>query len=199
MKSKLTIVFYSMTGTNLQMARWAEEEAKRLGAEVRLRQVQELIPQEVIDGNPGMKKVYEEKKDIPVATGDDIIWADAILFSTPTRFGAISSQMKQFMDTLGGIWAQGKTTNKMVSAMSSANNPHGGQENTVLNVYSVMYHLGAIVVAPGFTSDDVRVAGGNPYGTTATMGEDGKIVENVQPAVAHQVKRLLEVTEKFIG
>ncbi|MDO5018079.1 MAG: NAD(P)H:quinone oxidoreductase type IV [Lagierella massiliensis] len=198
MKSKLTIVFYSMTGTNLQMARWAEDEAKKLGAEVRLRRVEELIPLEVIEANEGMKKNYDKMVDIPVVSQEDIEWADALLFSSPTRFGAMASQMKQFIDTLGGLWAQGKTANKVVSAMSSANTTHGGQENTVLNIYTVMYHWGAIVVAPGYTDEAISVAGGNPYGTSATVGQDGNIVGDIEPAVRHQAKRLLEVSEKLI-
>lgn len=197
MKSKLTIVFYSATGVNLQMVRWAEDEAKKMGAEVRLRKVKELVPQEIIDSNPAMKANYDKMVDIPEVTPDDIEWAHALLFSAPTRFGAMASQMKQFIDNLGGLWASGKTVNKAVSAMSSAQNPHGGQENTVLNFYTVMYHWGAIVVAPGFTDESVFKAGGNPYGTTATQGPDGKIVEDVEPSVRHQVKRLLEVSEKL--
>jgi NAD(P)H dehydrogenase (quinone) len=198
MKSKLTIVFYSSTGVNLQMVRWAEDEAKKMGAEVRLRRVKELVPQEVIDSNEAMKATYDKMVEIPEVTMEDIDWADALLFSSPTRFGAMSSQMKQFIDTLGGFWAQGKTVNKVASAMSSAQNPHGGQENTILNIYTVIYHWGAIVVAPGFTDDSVFVAGGNPYGTSATQGPDGKIVEDVEGSVRHQVKRLLEVSEKLV-
>ncbi|MDD7306388.1 MAG: NAD(P)H:quinone oxidoreductase type IV [Peptoniphilaceae bacterium] len=197
MKSKLTIIFYSSTGTNLQMVRWAEYEAKKLGAEVRLRRVRELVPMDIIENNEKMKKTYDKMAEIPEVTADDLEWADALLFSSPTRFGAMASQMKQFIDTLGGFWAKGKTANKVVSAMSSSENPNGGQENTILNIYTVMYHWGAIVVAPGYTDSSIFAAGGNPYGTSATFGKDGKIVENVEPAVRYQVKRLLEVSDKL--
>lgn len=197
MKSKLTIVFYSSTGTNLQMVRWAEDEAKKLGAEVRLRRVSELVPLDIIESNEAMKATYDEMVKLPEVTMDDLEWADALLFSSPTRFGAMASQMKQFIDTLGGFWAQGKTANKVVSAMSSSQNQNGGQENTILNIYTVMYHWGAIVVAPGYTDKSLFPAGGNPYGTSATVGADGKIVEDVEPAVRYQVKRLLEVSEKL--
>ena len=89
----------------------------------------------------------EATNDVPVAYDEDIIWADAIFFSNPTRFGVMASQMKQFLDTKGGLWAQGKTVNKVVSAMTSAQNPHGGQEATILSLYTSMFHWGAIVVA----------------------------------------------------
>lgn len=198
MKSKLTIVFYSSTGTNLQMVKWAEDEAKKQGAEVRLRRVGELVPLEIIESNEPMKKTYEKMLDIPEVTIDDLDWADTLLFSSPTRFGAMASQMKQFLDTTGGFWAEGKTVNKVVSAMSSSQNPNGGQENTILNMYAVMHHWGAIVVAPGYSDESVFKAGGNPYGTSATVDQNGEIVEDVEPAVRHQVRRLLEVSDKML-
>jgi NAD(P)H dehydrogenase (quinone) len=139
----------------------------------------------------------EATKNIPVATVDDLDWADAIIFSTPTRFGVMASQMKQFLDTAGGLWAQGKTVNKVVSAMSSAQNPHGGQEATILSLYTVMYHWGALVAAPGYTDPVLFAAGGNPYGTSATIGQDGKIVGDIEPAVKHQAKRTVSVAQTF--
>ena len=194
---KLAVVFYSMGGSNYQMAQWAAEAAKEAGAEVKLLKVAELAPQSVIDSNPAWKATVEATKDVPLATAEDLEWADAIIFSTPTRFGVMASQMKQFIDTMGGLWAQGKTVNKVVSAMSSAQNPHGGQEATILSLYTVMYHWGALVAAPGYTDPVVFAAGGNPYGTTATIGQDGKIVGDVQPAVRHQAKRTVTVAKSF--
>lgn len=194
---KLAVVFYSMGGSNYQMAQWAAEAAKEAGAEVKLLKVAELAPQSVIDSNPAWKATVEATKDVPLATAEDLEWADAIIFSTPTRFGVMASQMKQFIDTMGGLWAQGKTVNKVVSAMSSAQNPHGGQEATILSLYTVMYHWGALVAAPGYTDPVLFAAGGNPYGTTATIGQDGKIVGDVQPAVRHQAVRTVTVAKSF--
>src|SRR5699024_6460902 len=114
----LAIVFYSMGGTNYQLARWAKEGAEQSGANVKVLKVEELAPQSVIDGNENWKATVEATKDVPVVTSEDIEWADAIIFSTPTRFGVMPSQMKQFLDMQGGIWASGKTVNKVVSAMS---------------------------------------------------------------------------------
>jgi NAD(P)H dehydrogenase (quinone) len=194
-KVKLAIIYYSSTGNNYQMAKWAKEAAEELGAEVRIRKVQELAPIEAINSNPLWKKHYEETKDVPVATSEDLEWADAIIFSTPTRFGNVASQMKQFLDQQGGLWAQGKLVNKVVSAMSSAQNPNGGQEATVLALYKTMCHWGAIIVPPGYTDASIFKAGGNPYGTTATIGQDGKMVDDVEEAVKHQAKRTVTVAK----
>jgi len=190
---KLAVIYYSMGGTNYQLAKWAAEAGKEAGAEVRLLKVRELAPQSVIDSNPAWKAHLEATKDIPEATPEDLDWADAIIFSTPTRFGVMASQMKQFLDTTGGLWARGRTVNKVVSAMSSAQNPHGGQEATILSLYTIMCHWGAIIVPPGFTDPVLFEAGGNPYGTSVSVDEDGKMVENVEAAVKHQAKRTVTV------
>lgn len=192
---KLAVVFYSMGGTNFQLSKWAEEGAKEAGAEVKVLKVQELAPESAIEGNEGWKATVEATKDVPVVTSADIEWADAIIFSVPTRFGNMPSQMKQFLDTQGGLWATGKTINKVVSAMTSAQNPHGGQEATILSLYTSMMHWGAIIVPPGYTDPVLFGAGGNPYGTSVTVGQDGKMIEDVQAAVKHQAKRTVTVAE----
>ena len=190
--TKLTIVYYSMTGTNFQLASWAKEAAEEAGAEVRMVRAHELAPKEAIEGNPAWKAQVEREKDIKEATSEDLVWADAIIFSSPTRFGNVASQIKQFMDLQGGIWSQGKLVDKVVSAMSSAQNPHGGQEQTIQAIYTTMMHWGAIIAAPGYTDNSIYAAGGNPYGTSVTAGSDG-MVEDVEAAVKHQAKRTVEI------
>lgn len=192
---KLAVIFYSMSGTNFQLAKWAEEGAKEMGAEVKVLKVEELAPESVIQGNEAWKATVEKTKDVPVATSDDIEWADAIIFSVPTRFGNMPSQMKQFLDIQGGLWANGKTVNKVVSAMTSAQNPHGGQEATLLSLYTSMMHWGAIIVSPGYTDPVIFGAGGNPYGTSVTVDQNGKMIEDVEAAVKHQAKRTVTVAE----
>jgi len=192
---KLAVIYYSMTGINYQLAQWAAEAGKEAGAEVRLLKVHELAPESAINSNPAWKANVEAAKDILEASSADLDWADAIVFSVPTRFGNLASQMKQFIDLQGGLWAQGKLSNKVVSAMSSAQNPHGGQEATVKSVYTSMMHWGAIIVPPGYTDPSIYKAGGNPYGTTVTQGHDGKMVEDVKDAVFHQAKRTVEVAK----
>lgn len=192
-KVKVAVIYYSARGTNYQMAQWAEEAAKQGNTEVKLFKVDELIPDFVIEKDPGMKAQRNASKDVPVASSNDLDWADVIIFSVPTRFGNMASQMKNFLDMQGGIWAQGKLTNKVVTAMSSAQNPHGGQEATILSLYTSMMHWGAVIVTPGFTDDSIYKAGGNPYGTSVTVDMEGNMVEDVKDAVMHQAKRAVEV------
>jgi len=197
--AKVAIIYYSMGGTNYELAKWAKEAVESAGSEARILKVQELAPKEAIEGNPGWKAHVDATQDIPVATSEDLEWADAVIFSTPTRFGNVPSQIKQFLDTQGGLWAQGKLVNKVVSAMSSAQNPHGGQEATILALYTSMLHWGAIIAAPGYSDQSVFGAGGNPYGTSVTVGQDGKMVEDVEDSVKHQAKRTVEIANKIIN
>ncbi|WP_404469915.1 NAD(P)H:quinone oxidoreductase [Sutcliffiella horikoshii] len=190
---KLAIIYYSSTGTNYKLAKTAEEEAKASGAEVKLVKVPELAPQEAINSNPAWKQHLEETKDVPEVSLDDLTWADAYIFSVPTRYGTAPAQMKQFLDTTGGLWAEGKLANKVASAMASASNPHGGQEQTILNLYTTLYHWGVIIAAPGYTDTSIFEAGGNPYGTSVTADQDGNWKEDVAAAVKHQTKRTLQV------
>ncbi|MBE3589201.1 MAG: NAD(P)H:quinone oxidoreductase [Firmicutes bacterium] len=188
----LAIIYYSSTGTIHRMAEAAAEAAREAGADVRLRIVQELAPPEAIARNPNWKKFRDEHPDLPVATLEDLEWADAILFGSPTRYGNVAAQMKQFLDQSGPLWAQGKLANKAVSAFASASNPHGGQETTILALYNTMHHWGAIIVPPGYTDPTIFAAGGNPYGTSAAANETGPAKE-VLDAVRYQAKRLVEV------
>ncbi|MHA6259133.1 NAD(P)H:quinone oxidoreductase [Sporosarcina sp. CAU 1771] len=195
---KTAIVYYSSGGTNYKLAQWASEAAKETGSEVRMLKAAETAPQTVIDSNPVWKAHIEATKDVPEVKPEDLAWADAIIFSVPTRFGNMPGQMKSFFDTTGGLWAEGKLANKVVSAMSSAQNPHGGQEATILSIYTTMYHWGALVAAPGYTDPVTFAAGGNPYGTNVTVGQDGKMVDDeavIKAAVFHQAKRTVKVAE----
>ncbi|MDF2650792.1 MAG: NAD(P)H:quinone oxidoreductase, type [Paenibacillus sp.] len=194
-KVNLAVIYYSSNGTNYQLAEWAAEGARQAGAEVKILKVAETAPQSVVDGQPSWKAHLEATKNVPTATVEDLEWADAIIFSMPTRFGNLPAQLKQFIDTTGGLWAQGKTINKVVSAMTSATNPNAGQEQTILQLYTSMYHWGAIVAAPGFTDQAVFTAGGNPYGTSVTVGQDGKIKEDARGAAEHQAKRTVSIAK----
>ena len=195
MSVKLAVIYYSSGGTNHQLAKWAEEGAKEVGADIKVLKIPETAPQAAIESNPAWKAHAEATKDVPVVTLNDLEWADAIIFSVPTRFGNIASQVQAFIDTTGGLWFHGKLANKVVSAMSSAQNPNGGQEATILSLYTTMYHWGAIVAAPGFTDPSAYAAGGNPYGTSVTVGQDGNMVEDVQAAVKHQAKRTVTIAD----
>lgn len=195
MTVKLAIVYYSTYGTNYQMASIAAEAAKQAGAEVRLLKVAETAPQSVVDGQKAWKAQADKTSEIPTATADDMEWANAYLFSAPTRFGVMASQMRAFIDTLGGVWAAGKLANKALSAMSSAQNMHGGQESTIQSFYITAMHWGSIVVAPGFTDKAIFKTGGNPYGYSHTQGAD--FDDNVKASIQYQTKRLIQMAEKI--
>lgn len=190
---KLAIIYYSSTGTNYQLSKWAQESAREVGAEVKLLKVEELAPEVAINLNPKWKSHLEETNHVPHATSEDLEWADAIIFSVPTRFGNIPSQMKQFLDIQGSFWAQGRLSNKVVSAMCVAGNAHGGQEVTIQALYTSMMHWGAIIATPGYIDPSAYKAGGNPYGTSVTIDQDGKMIEDVEGAVKYQAKRTVEV------
>jgi NAD(P)H dehydrogenase (quinone) len=192
-KIKTAIIFYSSTGANYQLARWAVDGAEQAGAETRLRKVKELAPETAINSNPAWKKHYQETQQVGIAELEDLEWADVIIFSAPTRYGNLPAQMKQFLDTTGRLWTEGRLANKIVTAMSSAQNPHGGQEATILALYTMMYHWGAIVVTPGYTDPILYKTGGNPYGTSVTVDDNGKLKEEVKEAVLHQAKRAVNV------
>ncbi|WP_026915760.1 NAD(P)H:quinone oxidoreductase [Christiangramia portivictoriae] len=193
----IAIIYYSMTGTNYQMAQWAAEEARSNGDhEVRLRKVKETAPMDVIKSNDAWKEHYEQTKDIEAAALEDLDWADAIIFSVPTRYGNIPSQLQAFLDTTGGLWSKGKLVNKVVSAMTSAQNPHGGQEATLLSLYKSMFHWGAIIAAPGYTSEELFKTGGNPYGFSTEGGVDN-LNDQSKTSISHQVKRTIDIAERI--
>jgi NAD(P)H dehydrogenase (quinone) len=119
-------------------------------------------------------------------------WANAYLFSAPTRYGGAASQMRSFIDTLGPLWQEGKLANKTVTAMTSAQNPHGGQETTLQTLYYTFMHWGAIIVPPGYTDPAVFASGGNPYGVSVTATGEG-LSEEIKASIRHQARRLVEV------
>ncbi|MEJ7872524.1 MAG: NAD(P)H:quinone oxidoreductase [Rubrobacteraceae bacterium] len=173
MATKVAVIYYSATGNVYGLAQAIEEGAKEAGAEVRFRKVHELAPEEAIKSNQGWSDHALMTEDIPEASMDDLEWADAFIFGTPTRFGNVSAQLKQFFDQTGGLWFQGKLIDKVVGGFTSAQNPHGGQETTLLSMYNVFMHWGAIVVAPGYTDQSIFEAGGNPYGVSSTTHDEG--------------------------
>jgi NAD(P)H dehydrogenase (quinone) len=193
---RLAIVYYSTYGTNHQMAEIAAEAAGAAGAEVRLRKVRETVPEGIVAGQDAWRAQAERTAHIEEATNADLEWANAILFSAPTRYGAAASQMRAFIDQTGGLWASGKLANKAASAMSSAQNPHGGQETTVQSLHNLFCHWGCIIVPPGYTDPVTFAAGGNPYGVTVTAGGE-PIPDAVKEAIRHQARRLVEFAAKI--
>lgn len=183
--ANITIVYYSSTGHTWQVANAVEEGARRAGAATRLRKVRELAGPEAIASRPGWQAHLDATRDVPEATLDDLAWADGFVFGTPTRFGLPAAQMKQFIDTLGPLWAQGKLQDKAAAAFTGAGNLHGGQESTLLALHNMFYHWGAIIVPIGYTSPASKAAGGNPYGVSFTAGPNGVPEEKLEAARYH--------------
>jgi NAD(P)H dehydrogenase (quinone) len=201
-KLKTAVIYYSSTGNNYQLAQWAAESAEQEGSDVRIRKAKELAPESAIENNPAWKKNAEATKDVKEVSLDDLEWADVVVFSVPTRYGNVPAQMKQFMDSTGPLWSQGKLTNKVVTAMTSAMNPHGGQESTLLALYTTMYHWGAIVVTPGYTDPLLYASGGNPYGLSVSVDGEGKMKEDrdtIKKAVYYQAKRAVNIGRLIAG
>ena len=193
--ANVAVIYYSATGNVHELAHAVEGGARAAGAETRIRHVAELAPEEAIAANDAWAAHRERVHDEPVAELGDLEWADAIIFGTPTRYGNVSSQLKQFLDMTGPLWAEGKLADKVVSGFTSAQNPHGGQETTLLALYTTMYHWGAIVVAPGYTDQRVFEAGGNPYGASSTSGPDGAELA----AARFQGERVARIAEALAG
>jgi NAD(P)H dehydrogenase (quinone) len=183
---KLAVVYYSSTGNVHRLAEAVVEGAAKAGAETRLRKVPELAPETAIASNSAWAEHAAATTDVAAATTDDVLWADAVVFGSPTRFGNVSSQLKQFLDTLGGAWAQGLLADKVYSGFTSTSTLHGGHESTLLALYATIYHFGGIVVAPGYT-DPVKFADGNPYGASHVDAQGANPVDDTAlQAAAYQ-------------
>jgi NAD(P)H dehydrogenase (quinone) len=201
MSLKVAVVYYSATGTVYALAQAVADGAASVGAEVRLRRVAELAPDAAIDQNPLWRRHTETTAAIAEATVEDLAWADAFAFGTPTRFGTPAAQLKQFIDQTGGLWREGGLADKPVTAFTSAFNRHGGNEATILSLSNVFYHWGALIVPPGFTDPAVYAAGGNPYGTSSVSGPptgDGPDATALE-AARYQGRRLAEITIRLLG
>jgi NAD(P)H dehydrogenase (quinone) len=192
---KITVVFYSTYGTNHRIARIAARAAEEAGAVVRLRRAPETAPRKVVEGQAAWKKQLDAMQDIPEVTPDDMVWADGYFFSSPTRYGDVASQMRAFIDTLGPVWQAGKLANKTFTATASAQNAHGGQEATILSLYTTAMHWGTILVPPG-SADEIKFKdGGNPYGFSTKAGE---LDETGEKSIAFQASRLVEFTARLV-
>ena len=190
---KVAVIYYSSTGTVDAMAHHAAAIAEKLGAQVRLRHVSELAPMSAIEANPDWAEHVEDLRDEPTAEIEDITWADVVLFGSPTRFGNIASQLKQYLDGLGREWQQGKLADKVYAGFTSTKTAHGGHESTLLALYNTVMHFGGILVAPGYT-DPIKFEEGNPYGVSNVEGEEpGEVVDEVEQALTHRVERTVRV------
>jgi NAD(P)H dehydrogenase (quinone) len=189
---KISIIYYSATGTTYKLAQAIAEGAEKAGAVVTLKKVRELAPDEAIATNEGWQQHRLETQDVPEATADDVVGADAVIFGSPTRYGNVAAQLKQFIDTLGPQWSQGLLADKVYSGFTSSSTQHGGQESTLLALYTTVHHFGGIVVAPGYT-DPVKFADGNPYGASFVSGAGPEPDQVAVDGAVYQGKRVAEI------
>ncbi|MEV5083549.1 NAD(P)H:quinone oxidoreductase [Streptomyces sp. NPDC056159] len=186
----VAIIYYSATSTVHTLARAAAEGAEKGGAHVRLRKVAETASPEQISARPKWAQHLQDTADVTEACHDDLEWADAVLFGTPTRFGNPASQLRAFIDSTGPLWFQGRLADKVYSAFTASNTAHGGQESTLLALGNTFYHWGGIIVPPGYT-DPIQFQSGNPYGTSHVAG-DGPPGEVALQTARHQARRVVE-------
>jgi len=195
MATKVLIAFYSRNGSTEALAKAIAAGAEEQGAEVRLRRARELVGSEVIATVPGWQESLERQNALyPAPTAEDAEWADAVVFGAPTRFGIIASELKAYIDSLGGLWFQGKLFNKVGAAFTATATTHGGAESTVLGLFAALSHLGFVIVPNGY-GDPITFQGGSPYGShTAVDGQYVKTPAEADIAVAkYQGKRVASV------
>ena len=194
----VSVIYYSSTGTTHAMAERLSQAAEKAGAEVRLRKVAELAPDEVVRSVDAWAEHRAATEDIPVAAPDDVVWADVVLLGSPTRFGNVASQLKQFIDTLGPQWGQGQLADKVYAGFTSTQTAHGGQESTLLALYNTIHHFGGLIVSPGYT-DPLKFADGNPYGVSHVTGpnNDAELGEQQYAALDHMAERAVEVARRL--
>jgi NAD(P)H dehydrogenase (quinone) len=200
---KILIVYYSMYGHIHRMAQAVAEGVKEVrGAEPVLRRVPEMLSEDVIE-KMGALAVQKSLVHIPICEVDELATADAILFGTPTRFGNMCGQMRQFLDGTGQLWADGSLVGKLGSVFTSSNTQHGGQESTILSFFNTLLHQGMIVVGLPYTfhgqSRIDEVTGGSPYGASTIAGPDGMRLpsENELSAARFQGKHVATIAAKL--
>jgi len=200
---KLLILYYSMYGHIHAMAEAAAAGAREVpGAEAMLRRVPETLPQDVL-AKMGAADAQKTMENVPVCTVEELGAADAVLFGTPTRFGNMCGQMRQFLDGTGGLWMSGALLDKPAGVFVCSNTQHGGQESTALTFMPYMLHQGMIVVGlPYSFQGQMRmdeITGGSPYGASTVAGENGsrQPSANELAAVKFQAKRLAQLARKL--
>ncbi len=177
MKTKVLIVFYSMYGHIHQMAQAVLEGAKSVNdVDVEIYRVAELIPDDILEKS-GAKPIQQTFAHIPVVKPEFLSNADAIIFGTPTRFGNMCSQMRNFMDQLGGLWVKNTLVGKIGSVFASTGTQHGGQETTITSFHTTLFHLGMLVAGVPYSEARLtnmdEITGGTPYGATTLAGAKG--------------------------
>lgn len=205
MSIQVRVVFYSMYGHVYHMA---EAEARGVeqvdGAEVDIYQVPELVPEETLK-ETGAKEARQQFDHIPIIEPDDLVEPDAIIFGTPTRFGNMAAQMRNFLDQTGGLWQEDALVDKVGSVFTSTATQHGGQETTITSFHTTLFHLGFIVVGIPYSEGRLtkmdQITGGSPYGASTLADLDGsrQPSENELELANYQGKRIARTAKRLRG
>lgn len=196
-RPNVAVIYYSQTGTTYQLAQAIVRGAEEAGAEVRLRRVEETAPEENVQANEDWVAHREATRDVPVAQLDDLRWADALVFGTPTRYGLPTTQIKNLLDQSGPLWMNGELVDKVASSFTSTATAHGGHESTLLALNNTFYHWGCVVVPPGY-ADPVQFRSGTPYGTSF-VSNNGALDpdETAREAARFQGARVVSVAQRL--
>jgi NAD(P)H dehydrogenase (quinone) len=201
---KVQVIFYSMYGHIWRLAEAVAAGAREVaGAEVALYQVPELVPAEALERS-GAAEARKAFAGVPVAVPNQMADADALIFGTPTRFGNMCAQMRNFLDQAGGLWVQGRLVGKVGSVFASTGTQHGGQETTITSFHTTLLHLGLIIVGVPYSEQRLlnmnEITGGTPYGATTLAGADGKsrpVSENELAIARFQGRYVTEIARKL--
>jgi NAD(P)H dehydrogenase (quinone) len=203
MSIKVQVIFYSMYGHVYKMAEAVVEGVKQVpGTEVSLSQVSELIPNDVLEKH-GAKAARAAFAKVPIATVDQLSDAHAIIFGTPTRFGNMAAQMRNFLDQTGALWMKGALIGKIASVFASTGTQHGGQETTITSFHTTLLHHGMVIVGVPYSESGLThmgdITGGTPYGATTLAGPDGsrQPSENELKIARYQGKHVAEIASKL--
>jgi NAD(P)H dehydrogenase (quinone) len=202
---KVLIVYYSMYGHIHRMAEAIADGVRKVkGAEVLMRRVPETLPQEVLE-KMGALEAQKAFIHVPIATVDELGTADAIIFGTPTRYGNMCGQMRQFLDATGQLWVKGALVGKVGSVFTSSGTQHGGQESTILSFHLTLFHHGMVVVGlpysfQGQTRID-EITGGSPYGASTITGGTGERMpsKNELEAARYHGEHVAKIAAKLAG
>lgn len=202
---KIHVVFYSMYGHLYRMAEAVAEGAREVnGAEVSLFQVPELVPEEALEKS-GAKAARAVFAHVPVMETKQLAEADAILFGTPTRFGNMCAQMRNFLDRTSGLWLSGALIGKVGSVFAGSASQHGGQETTITSFHTTLLHHGMIIVGVPYSEPRLvqmeEISGGTPYGATTLAGADGKrMPSEIELDIARfQGRHVAEITRRLVA
>lgn len=205
MTTKIKVVFYSMYSHIYQLAEAVAEGARQVeSSEVTLYQVPELMPEEALEKS-GAKAARATFAHVPIITPDQLAEADAIIFGTPTRFGNMCAQMRNFLDQTGGLWVKGALIGKVGSVFTSTATQHGGQETTLTSFHTTLLHHGMVIVGVPYSEQRqmtlAEITGGTPYGASTITDGDGsrQPSENERAIARFQGKHVATIAQRLAG